>query len=118
MEDNLHMNYAEVQRAAIEMRSKVSGMVTQSFAAAPAAASAAAGANMNYMTSLALVASFAQIASAIKTLTDRANDHSKLLETSAQAVQEDDIKRANKDFNVDTTFPLQRGTGTTGSTHA
>jgi hypothetical protein len=112
--NELSMNYTQMQDAASQLRSRVSGLVTQSFAAAPAAASAAAGANMNYMTSLALVASFAQIASAIKTLTDQAKEHADLIESTAQAVKTDDNKRAAKDFNVDTTFPLNRP----GSTNA
>lgn len=112
--NELSMNYRQMQDAALQLRNRVSGMVTQSFAAAPGAASAAAGANMNYMTSLALVASFAQIASAIKTLTDRANEHANLIETTAQSIKTEDAARAAKDFNVDTTFPLNRP----GSTHA
>ncbi|HZM84581.1 MAG TPA: hypothetical protein VFC19_53350 [Candidatus Limnocylindrales bacterium] len=114
MNDNFSMDYTKMEEAAAELKNRVSGMVTQSFAAAPAAAQAAAGANMNYMTGLALVAAFAQMASAIKTLTEEANEHSKLIETSAQAVKMDDAKRATKDFNVDTTFSYKRP----GSTNA
>jgi hypothetical protein len=114
VEEKIYMDYAALDQAAADLDKRVSSMVTQAFAAAPAAASAAAGANMNYMTSLALVASFAQIASAIKTLTDRAKEHSKLIETSAQAIKADDAARAAKEFNVDTTFPLTRP----GSTNA
>jgi len=115
MEDKFSMDYRKMAEAGAEMDSRVSDMVVQSFAAAPAAAQAAAGANMNYMTSLALVAAFGQIASAIKTLTQETKEHSKLIKTSAEAVELDDAKRAAKDFNVDTTFSYKRSPGSTNA---
>ena len=113
--DNLGVDFVKLREASDEMRSRVTSMVTQSFASAPAAASAAAGANMNYAFSLAMVAHFAQVAMAVKKLVDAATEHANLISTTAQQVQEQDAVRATRDFNVATTFPTQRSTG---SAHA
>jgi len=109
------MDYNKVRDSASELKGRVAGMVTQAFAVAPRAAAAAAGVNRNYLTSMALIAEFAKFASAIETLNKKTQEHAHLLETSAQAVQDDDAKRAAREFNVETTFPNQRSTG---STHA
>jgi hypothetical protein len=109
------MDYVKMEEAAAELKNRVASMVTQTFAAAPAAASAAAGSNMNYAFSPALIAAFAQIATAIKKLTDHATEHANLIENSAKAIREQDEQRALREFNAATTFPPQRSTGSTNA---
>jgi hypothetical protein len=105
------MDFPALQQAAEEMKNRVTQLVTQSFASAPAAAQAVAGANMNYNLSLAMVAHFAEAAMAIKKLVDDITEHANLISSSAQQVQEQDALRAAREFNVATTFPTQRSTG-------
>lgn len=114
-QNQLKMNHLEMQAAAAELKNRVANMVAQSFARAPSAASAAAGANMNYAFSLATVAHFAQVALAIKKLVDQATEHANLIDTTSRQAQEQDALRAAREFNVATTFPTQRSTGSTNA---
>jgi hypothetical protein len=98
---------------AAQMNNHVCGMVTQSFAGAPAAAQAVAGANRSYLTSLAMMASFAQIAMAVKKLFDRTTEHASLMETTAQQVHNSDVERARRSFNAEALIPTRRSTGGT-----
>jgi hypothetical protein len=114
-QNQLKMDHPQMQAAAAEMRTRVANMVSQAFASAPSAASAAAGANMNYAFSLATVAHFAQVAMAVKKLVDAATEHANLIDTTSRQAQEQDALRAAREFNVATTFPTQRGTGSTNA---
>jgi hypothetical protein len=102
------IRHDEMEDKAAEMRSRVAGMVTQSFASAPAAAQAVAGANRTYMSSLAMMANFAQTALAIKKLFDRTGEHADLIQTTSQQVQQSDAQRALQSFNADAILPPKR----------
>ena len=103
--DELNMDLTKVDDAANEIGSKVAGSVLDSFASAPMAASAAAGMNVSYMTSAAMVAMFAEIASAIKKLNEHTNEHADMLRASAQIMRERDNRMATETFSTSTIFP-------------
>jgi hypothetical protein len=103
--DQLNMDLTKVDDAANAIGSQVSSAVLQSFASAPAAAQAAAGMNATYMTSAAMVAMFAEIAMAIKQLTEHTNEHADLLRSTAQLHRERDTQMATGTFNTSTIFP-------------
>jgi len=110
---HMEIKYTDMEDKAAEMRSRVAGMVTQSFAAAPAAAKAVAGANRTYMSSLAMMANFAQIALAVKKLFDRTDEHANLIQTTSQQVQQSDAQRAVRSFDANTILPPNRAPGST-----
>ena len=110
---DLGMVYTDLESKSAEMRIRVANMVTQSFAAAPGAAKAVAGANRTYYSTLMMMANFLQTAIAIKDLTKQAGEHGKLMETTSQSVQQSDDMRARKEFNADTLLPPKRNPGST-----
>ncbi|HEX6683110.1 MAG TPA: hypothetical protein VF062_09960 [Candidatus Limnocylindrales bacterium] len=103
--DQFSMDFKTLEERSDELNNRVSGLVTKAFAAAPAAAQAAAGANMNYMTAAAVLASFGQMAVAIKQLTAHTQEHAKLLKTTAEQVRGRDAEVAARDFSADTILP-------------
>ena len=108
---HVRIEYDDMENRAAELRSRVGNMVTQSFAAAPAAAKAVAGANRTYMSSLAMMANFAQIALAVKKLFDRTDEHANLMQSTSQQVQQADVQRAARSFDANTIMPTYRTTG-------
>lgn len=110
---HVRFEYKDMEDKGAELRSRVGNMVTQSFAAAPAAARAVAGANRTYLSTLAMMANFAQTALAIKKLFDRTDEHAKLIETTSQGVQQADAQRALRSFDANTILPPNRTTGGT-----
>ncbi len=110
---HMEINYTDMEDRAAEMRSRVAGMVTQSFAAAPAAARAVAGANRTYLSTLVMMANFAQTALAIKKLFDRTDEHANLIQTTSQQVQLSDAQRAQRSFDANTILPTYRSPGST-----
>lgn len=99
------MDFAKVVDAASELRNRVAGLVKDAFAAAPAAAQTAASVNNNYMTSVAMLAAFANIATAIERLVSLTNEHAELLRSTAEQVQTGDRQTATRDFNAATILP-------------
>lgn len=99
------MDLTKMDDAAAELEAKVASQVLETFAAAPAAAQAAAGANMGYMTSAAMIAMFAQLANAIRELNQRTKDHASLIKDTAQAARNHDDRLVDRTFNTSTIFP-------------
>src|SRR5262245_43933056 len=107
------IRHADMEDRAAEMRSRVAGMVTQSFASAPAAAKAVAGANRTYTSSLATMAHFAQIALGIKKLFEGIGQHGTLSATTSQQVGQTDAQRAQRSFDANAILPPNRTPGST-----
>ena len=103
--DQLNMDLTKVDDAAKAIGSQVSAKVLESFASAPMAAQAAAGMNATYMTSAAMVAMFADIAMAVKQLTEHTNEHAELLRSTAQIMRDRDTRMATETFSAQTIFP-------------
>lgn len=103
--DTFNMDLTKMEDAASELDAKVASQVLETFSAAPAAAQAAAGANMGYMTSAAMIATFAELAKAIAELTKRTKDHANLIRTTAETARAHDDGLENRTFNTSTIFP-------------
>ncbi len=103
--DELNMDLTKVDDAANQIGSRVAGQVLESFASAPMAAQAAAGMNAGHMTSVAMVAMFAQIATAIQQLNSHTTEHAELLRSTAQIMRDRDTGMATNTFSASTIFP-------------
>lgn len=103
--DQFNMDLTKMDDAANEIGSTIASGVLNAFAAAPAAAQAAAGANVSYMTSAAMIAMFADIAKAIKQINAHTSEHAELLRNTAQLMRDRDNSMAANTFSAATIFP-------------
>jgi hypothetical protein len=106
--DTFAMNTAAVDAAAKQV-GQIAERVAASFAHAPAAAQSAAGTNPGYLTSQALVAlCCTQLLAAVRQLSAETTEHSKLLQQSAAAAEQVDLKLAQEHFNTQHLSPNGR----------
>lgn len=88
--EELNFDFANVEDAEAQLRSRVAGQVNSTFSGGQSAASIAAALNGGYLTTPALVAMFAQIASAIDQLTQHTTEHADLLRATSQRLRQND----------------------------
>jgi alkanesulfonate monooxygenase SsuD/methylene tetrahydromethanopterin reductase-like flavin-dependent oxidoreductase (luciferase family) len=98
----LNFDYTKVEDAEAQLRSRVAGQVQNVFSGGQSAAQIAATLNGGYLTTPAMLAMFAQIASAIERLTQYTSEHADLLRTASQRL------RLNDDHIV-TKLPTSEG---------
>ncbi len=103
--DQFNMDFAKMEDAVSQIGGRIAGLVTDAFAAAPAAAASAASVNAGFLTSRALTAAFAQIAVAVQQLTKHTNEHAQMLRTTAETVRTRDETTGKQDFNASAIFP-------------
>lgn len=102
--DQLNMDLTKVDEAANQIGGQVAGDVLNAFCSAPAMAQAAAGMNAGHMTSMAMVAMFAQIFTAVKQLNEHTTEHADLLRQTAQIMRDRDTSLATNTFSAQTIF--------------